>query len=693
MQKWGNQGNADSGQDPTKLYWTVQIIGNKDSQIPGNILSDRILSGEWSKDHSYTASDIAGGLHFGVSEPNPATGGSIWHDFYVSPDDPRLIWTEKGWTYKIPQTATCQWCGEIELGNEGWVYTVNFTSTPDPAGSAGTYGYENEASVDGQSAYAWADFTHGEVNGVIEKAGAFMADAGGGNYVWEVRAMIPGLAQDKKADYHWYIMDYMYLLNQNSERQGYIENDMNLANVTVEYNGATLHVPRIQDATENDLFAWDNAWTSNQNGVDYGREINLLCRCQCNESNCQFWNGSCGEYWFKQDDGTWASNGFCQCWTVSENVTFTFVYETEGLPLIQNYGGIGYQVQNVAELYFKPDATAAAGALVSAKHTNVPIPGLFKKELTRDFDGYTAHYQITVNEAKAVLTNGSPLIINDIMTDTLAYISGSLVVRTEDANGNTALLQQNIHYTVTYDGTGTQTDQNGNAVHVLDIVILNPQPVMYTLDYDATLVMPEQVTGAIKYKNSAVITLWGETLTTDSTEKVYADINISAKNYRVELLKTCGLTSKPLSDAVFGLYNDQGGLITSDTTDGDGKILFQTNITDGIVLREHVLYYLQEIQPPTAYLPDDTKHWFVFCNKTGDSCEVCQRVIGWENAVRIPFEQIGKVNAVNQPANYELPSTGGMGVIPYVLCGLMLISAPLVYGLSLRRKYGRRSRE
>ena len=42
---------------------------------------------------------------------------------------------------------------------------------------------------------------------------------------------------------------------------------------------------------------------------------------------------------------------------------------------------------------------------------------------------------------------------------------------------------------------------------------------------------------------------------------------------------------------------------------------------------------------------------------------------------------------------YELPSTGGTGIFFNILCGLPLISAPLVYGLSMRRKNERRSRE
>ena len=86
---------------------------------------------------------------------------------------------------------------------------------------------------------------------------------------------------------------------------------------------------------------------------------------------------------------------------------------------------------------------------------------MFEKKLTRDFNGYTAHYNITVNEAKTVLTNDTPLTIHDEMTDTIAYISGSLVITTENANGHTSVLQQGEDYTVTYDGTGHQTDASG----------------------------------------------------------------------------------------------------------------------------------------------------------------------------------------------------------------------------------------
>jgi uncharacterized surface anchored protein len=201
--------------------------------------------------------------------------------------------------------------------------------------------------------------------------------------------------------------------------------------------------------------------------------------------------------------------------------------------------------------------------------------------------------------------------------------------------------------------------------------------------------MPEQITGGVKYSNSANITLWGEKVTDNAVEKVYADINIAAKRYQVEMFKTCAVSGKPLPGATFGLYNAQGGLITTGVTGSNGRLGFQTNIVEGIIFREHVLYYLQETQPPTAYQLDHTKYWFCFCNNTNDTCVECSKLLMEEDAVRIPFEAIGMIDIVNYPANVELPATGGIGIPLYILCGLTLVLGPFVYGFHLRRRYGR----
>ena len=213
---------------------------------------------------------------------------------------------------------------------------------------------------------------------------------------------------------------------------------------------------------------------------------------------------------------------------------------------------------------------------------------------------------------------------------------------------------------------------------------------MYTLDYDTTLIFPEHVTGAIKYSNSAEITLWGESVKDAAEEKVYAEINIAAKSYKVQMYKTSALTGEPLGGATFGLYNEQGGLIDTEITNAKGELLFQTSIVEGIILREHIPYYMQELKAPPGYQLDGTKHWFCFCDKSSDFCETCNEVLAGLDAVRIPFEQIGKVNVTNEMMNYDLPATGGPGIYPLILVSVILILTPLVYGFIRRRKQERR---
>jgi hypothetical protein len=58
--------------------------------------------------------------------------------------------------------------------------------------------------------------------------------------------------------------------------------------------------------------------------------------------------------------------------------------------------------------------------------------------------------------------------------------------------------------------------------------------------------------------------------------------------------------------------------------------------------------------------------------------------------VRIPFEQIGKVNVTNEMINYDLPATGGPGIYPLILVSVIFIVTPLVYGFIRRRKQERR---
>lgn len=690
VRKWGVQGNPDNVNDPTKadktdeskLYWTVLIEGNQNSNIPGSVITDKIMKYDWSYQHYYSEADITAGLRIGASVVNPDKAEeNFWHRWTVLPDDPNLTWDENGWTYTIPETIWCELGHEAVLGNDNWTYYIEYTSTPEHTNIAGELGYVNKVEVDQQTQEGWGGFMHTEVQADIFKNGTLVTDATGAKIFWEVQATIPRKQPGLKADSYWNVTDSIAVVDAAGNPIDYIENDIKLGKVTANYHDATINVPYIYHATENDPYALVlyDPWYAGYYDV---RQFMILRRCECTEESCPKWQGGCYGWGYADEHGQWhQTSDYCDCWLDEEDTTFTFTYETDAVEVLTKYQNRGYSIHNKAAL-----ANAVSYTEANAK---VLLPGIIEKEVTA-IDDYIIKYEISVNESKLTLTDGSPLVIHDMMTDTLAYVGGSLVVRSVDGTGNENTLQQGMDYTVTYDGTGNQTGENGKKAHVLDVVILHPQPVTYFLNYDTMLLLPDKVTEGVKYSNYATVTLWGKPMTDATAEKVFADINIAAKSYRVDMFKTAADTKQPLAGAIFGLYNENGGLITSATTDVNGQLIFQTDIVQGVILQEHLLYYMQELRAPPGYKLDDTKYWFCFCDETGDSCEVCEQILDGLTALRISSEQIGTIYVTNELMQYQLPATGGPGIYLLILVGAILTITPLVYISIRRRKRERR---
>ncbi len=654
-----------------KLNWEIEILGGGTSQIPGSTLTDAIDRTE-SALHHYTEADMEAGIRIEMFhyDENGNMIDADSHCWVVTPESEGMTWTADGWTYAMPAADAklkCEWCGEeFSIGNgEDWRYYVRYSSTIEETAASGIRVYRNEVEIDGAMSTGRIQKQYGsDTSGKVVKTGNYRADTEGGKYFWEINATIPGINEGETAVYCWYLWDELRVRDAEGNRIGVWTNDLCNAEVTATYTDAagqtvTLAVPNLDDAGADDPIAWHNSWTKEENGLNCGVQIDLYCRCACTEENCQVWNGSCES----------ESNGFCLCWTFPYDVVFTFAYETDGVEIQNEYGGMGNELRNAVDLGNKQYDDAGRENIVVVDQARVvePIPGLFRKDLTKDYDGYTASYTITVNEGRLKLTDGSPLTIHDEMTETLVYSSGSLVITTDDGNGVTETLVQDEDFTAVYDSDA----------HTLDIVLLNPQPVMYTLKYDAALIIPEGTTSGVAYSNSATITLFGRELTVDSEEKIYADINISAKNYKVEIRKTASDTKAALPGARFGMYSENGGLIASGVTDERGNMVFETNVVEGIILREHTPYYIQEIAAPAGYVLDDAKHWFCFCeekNDDGSYAADCTYESGIEGILRIPGDQIGVFEIENR-STYELPETGGAGTTPYTMGGAALIAA------------------
>ena len=164
------------------------------------------------------------------------------------------------------------------------------------------------------------------------------------------------------------------------------------------------------------------------------------------------------------------------------------------------------------------------------------------------------------------------------------------------------------------------------------------------------------------------------------------------ETYTLSVCKVDADTNKPLGDAAFKLYRREGSMylfVQTLTTGNDGRITFLNLETD-------TLYKLVEEKPPDGYATISREIFFAL-RPNGNTMSL--RFYDPEgNEIPVPNGASGRYVAgdriltltVKNLRGYELPSTGSTGNFIYILCGLLLVAAPLVYGLSLRRKYERR---
>ena len=374
---------------------------------------------------------------------------------------------------------------------------------------------------------------------------------------------------------------------------------------------------------------------------------------------------------------------FCDCWHEIEDTTFTVVYETDVTDEIEQFGGLNSYADN-GVLFTSQKFGSNEGEYTTRlwNSKRVMLPGIIQKEDYPREDAIVK-YSITVNEAKLNLTDGKELVIIDQMTPTLACMRGSLVITSYDAIGNEVILQEDVDYVYTYNDPkdiGTVHDK-----HVLKVTILQPQPVTYKLDYKTSLIMPTiENLKAVNYTNTATISLWNGKAADSSEERVFPDINIASNAFSVFVHKLAAHDKNiSIPGAEFGLFNEQGGLITKVTTDEDGKAYFETNVENGIILREHKIYYLKELTAPPGYKLDDTIYKFTFCSKSDGTCDIYNNL---NDLAIVPFESVGHIDVTNELLIYDLPSTGGIGIYPLLLVSVIFIIAPLVYIFIKKRK-------
>lgn len=166
--------------------------------------------------------------------------------------------------------------------------------------------------------------------------------------------------------------------------------------------------------------------------------------------------------------------------------------------------------------------------------------------------------------------------------------------------------------------------------------------------------------------------------------------------YDLSVVKGDSEDNSVLAGAQFQLYRKENSIYYPVgqmlTTGSDGIIRFESLETD-------TMYKLVEEKSPDGYAII-TKEIFFSMKPNGNMISL-QFYDAAGNKISAPNGVGGEYVSgdgrltltVQNLRGYELPATGGIGYLFLILCGLPLILAPLVYGLSLRRRYRKGARE
>ena len=683
---------VESTHNFTRIKWTVVFTPGTNGLVPGTPVKDTLMSDL----HHFSDADKAAGISIGFSD-----AGEDWHQIIVPPESISWNPNNDGFEFTLPDTS-CRFCNNRFQYFDGRKYYITYYTTVQENLPDGYYMHENMVVLDNQVVHAHYSLQIGAPTAAIVKSGRLNEETH--DYEWSIQAMVP--AYETGQVLYWKILDRDHLAYQDTYWTPVYEftfNENMFQSITAEVNGVTFEVPHVSEVTVKDRYCYKFDSES----------IYFASRCECSVDHCAtnpyttdgWW---CNSWYWEEPLSVRDEVIFCGCWTEANDVVFNvdLVYDIEaiaeqtGVNIINTYGGLGLRFYNTAIIQGHYTPSEGAWELVESADVvaNVGIPGMFSKEELPPYpnqnNDYIATYKITVNNGKLDLSRyqGDGTFNNvqivDVMSDTLYYVRGSMVITQVDVDNNTTVL----HY-------GTDYDMHVNG-HTITIDLLYPGPYQYILEYNAQIIVDIEEGQKPEYSNNAIVSIKGTQYNAAIDYKQLTQYQYTAKKYSVTLEKTSSHDGKPLPGAVFGLFAESGLEIARDTTDANGDITFETDLKKFIVFKMHMPYYLQEISAPDGYILDDTKHWFYFCNheghgEGGSPCDLCTNLnnaypyiveIGRTNGEDTHEIDIEVQNTYSMPI---LPETGGAGTELYTAGGTLLILAAvmlLLYSHKLCRK-------
>lgn len=485
----------------------------------------------------------------------------------------------------------------------------------------------------------------------VNKTGGY--DPETGTFRFSITAVLP--ANISSGSKVWYIKDFAQgvfmpevkppdLSLADSITAKHVQEVMGDGTIITDYD---IHIPDIKDAGEPDQIAyyWDSS----------SEILYFVNRCS---QNCT-------------DNPLNGYSGWCKNWHQRKNIVITIEYtDAASEDIINKYSGAGWN-----SLFYKFYANQA-NLSGNTSNLQVDIPNLIQKSLKQaatEDNQYVAAYEVSVNESMTDLSKWPrDLLITDTMTN-LSYLPGSMTITRSDGR----ILLPNEEY------TATPTDSGVSVLLLKDKNILGP--FEYTITYKTQVTGKEEgIPGNLNYGNTASFND-GPSAGSSGTASFAA--GWSWDHLSVRLTKTNqNNPTEVLPGAVFGIYTSDGTLMGRKTTGEDGTCVFSTNRADKIFILRDNAYYIQEIKAPDGYNLDDKKHWFYFSETENQ---------GFKDSGYTWFEisgggdTWGNIGAADTPG-YVLPATGGTGTMPYRTGGILLLTAAVLYGYSVKyRRYRR----
>ncbi|MCC8356485.1 MAG: hypothetical protein LJU34_01305 [Oscillospiraceae bacterium] len=707
VNKTGSYNSISDG----KLYWEVELTGQKHSVLVGTPIVDEITT---TDTHYYSAADIANGIT--ITATYTGTGDTYTWTVYESDMD---YWNTTGWSYTIPETVTLDNGSTLSLptyGATGWVLVLEYTSTFSSS-------FDSEHSTIFGNTVTMEGSDEGSViytpDCGIDKTGVYYAGTNnlmsGGYVEWTITAYIPETPSGTSV-YNVQVVDGPVTIYQDGSYYTSKDVSWGSRSITATIGDTTYEVPRINSSSftpDPDKYPIAYSYTTGDTGT-----LTFYTYCDCTSSTCANWSGGeCAS----------TTKGYCTCWDIEEPVTITITFQTTGISYAQNNsalnltGEVIYDVYNHVELTSGDYSTGDTGFSAEAD-AKVRVVTAISKALTNK-NNNTVTYEINFNAHSVDKVTGvtwedlNEIVITDTMSENLTINPDSIVITWSSEDGTDTGTLDTSQYTVTYDTSGYTYDEygesKGTGSNIVNFTIQDVgQHYQYTIHYTAEMTR----NSGDNATNSAQIYVDGKGYYYTQTLKTTVSVTAAAEQYSVTLIKVDeDDPTKTLEGADYELYeyvNGSWSLLATATTETDGTFVIKTDASKGVVLRSHRLYYLVEADAPDGYVLDTTKYYFSLCKNHGvvnhADCEECQKIVALLATLGIDeaeytspidastAQYTGTGNPVgicidftftNLLKPYTLPEAGGSGVWPYVLPGLTLT---LTSALALRHRWRRR---